>query len=169
LPYKYPPGPFTPGTNGVGTIASVGNDVWHFRPGELVLLSPHILATDNVAEPAQVLSGLTGISADSGPLLETWRDGTLAEYTLAPATAVPPADGSISIDALGTLGKLAVPFGGLLRGRLTPGEVLVVIGATGSFGSAAVLLGCALGAERVVAEAAVTNVGPPRRPSRAKK
>jgi len=121
------------------------------------------------AEPAQVLSGLTGISADSGPLLETWRDGTLAEYTLAPATAVPPADGSISIDALGTLGKLAVPFGGLLRGRLTPGEVLVVIGATGSFGSAAVLLGCALGAERVVAEAAVTNVGPPRRPSRAKK
>jgi alcohol dehydrogenase len=54
LPYQYPPGPFTPGTNGVGTIASVGNDVWHFRPGQLVLLSPHILATDNVAEPAQV-------------------------------------------------------------------------------------------------------------------
>jgi alcohol dehydrogenase len=71
--------------------------------------------------------------------------------TRLPATAVSPADGSISVDALGTLGKLVVPFGGLLRGRLTPGEVLVVIGATGSFGSAAVLLGCALGAERVVA------------------
>jgi alcohol dehydrogenase len=150
--YHYPPGPFTPGTNGVGTIVSVGADVWHFRPGQRVLLSPHILATDNVAEPAQVLSGLTGISADSGSLLEAWRDGTLAEYTLAPASAVSPVDDvAVSVDALGALGKFAVPYGGLLRGRLTPGEVLVVIGATGSFGSAAVLLGCALGAERVVA------------------
>ena len=31
------------------------------------------------------------------------------------------------------------------------GEAVVVIGATGAFGSAAVLLSCALGAERVVA------------------
>jgi alcohol dehydrogenase len=152
--YQYPPGPFTPGTNGVGIVVSVGSDVWHFRPGQRVLLSPHILATDNVEEPAQVLSGLTGISADSGPLLETWRDGTLAEYTLAPATAVSPVDDdTIPVDALGALGKLAVPFGGLLRGRLMPGEVLVVVGATGSFGSAAVLLGNALGAERIVAAA----------------
>jgi alcohol dehydrogenase len=60
-------------------------------------------------------------------------------------------DDQASVDALGTLGKLAVSFGGLLRGRLVPGEILIVIGATGSFGSAAVLLGCALGAERIVA------------------
>jgi len=46
---------------------------------------------------------------------------------------------------------LAVPFGGLIRGRLSPGETAVIIGATGNFGSAAVLLACALGAERVVA------------------
>lgn len=64
--YHYPPGPFTPGTNGVGTIVSIGSDVWHFHPGQRVLLSPHILATDNVAEPAQVLSGLTG----SVPILD---------------------------------------------------------------------------------------------------
>ena len=55
------------------------------------------------------------------------------------------------MDELGALGKLAVPYGGLLRGRFTAGEVIVVIGASGSFGSAAVLLACALGAERVVA------------------
>jgi alcohol dehydrogenase len=150
--YRYPSGPFTPGTNGVGTIIEAGTDVWHFRVGQRVLLSPYILASDNVAEPAQVLSGLTAISPDSGPLLETWRDGTLAEYTLAPITAISPVeDDQASVDALGTLGKLAVSFGGLLRGRLVLGEILIVIGATGSFGSAAVLLGCALGAERIVA------------------
>ncbi|WP_293381636.1 hypothetical protein [Phenylobacterium sp.] len=43
------------------------------------------------------------------------------------------------------------PLGGLLRGRLAAGETLVVNGATGYFGSSAVLLGLALGAERVVA------------------
>jgi alcohol dehydrogenase len=150
--YQYPPGPFTPGTNGVGVISDAGTDVWHFQVGQRVLLSPYILASDNVAEPAQVLSGLTAISADSGPLLAAWRDGALAEYTLAPITAISPVDDDrTSIDALGVLGKLAVSLGGLLRGRLAPGETLAVIGATGSFGSAAVLLGCALGAERIVA------------------
>jgi alcohol dehydrogenase len=150
--YHYPPGPFTPGTNGVGIIVNAGTDVWHFRAGQRILLSPYILASDNVAEPAQALSGLTAISADSGPLLEAWRDGTLAEYTLAPITAISPVDDDrISVDSLGALGKFAVSFGGLLRGRLAPGETLAVIGATGSFGSAAVLLGCALGAERIVA------------------
>jgi alcohol dehydrogenase len=41
--------------------------------------------------------------------------------------------------------------GGLLRGRLAAGETLVVNGATGAYGTAAVLLGIAMGAGRVVA------------------
>jgi alcohol dehydrogenase len=49
------------------------------------------------------------------------------------------------------LGKLVVPFGGLLRGRLRPGEVVIINGATGYFGSAALLLALAMGAARVVA------------------
>jgi hypothetical protein len=48
---------------------------------------------------------------------------------------------------LAALGKFAVPLGGLLRGRLRAGEILVANGATGYFGSAAMLLGLALGAE----------------------
>jgi alcohol dehydrogenase len=84
--------------------------------------------------------------------MKAWRDGTLAEFALAPVAAISLVeDEAIPVDRLGTLGKLAVPAGGLLRGRLAPGETLVVIGASGSSGSAAVLLGCALGAEKVVA------------------
>lgn len=44
-----------------------------------------------------------------------------------------------------------MPYGGLLRGRLAAGETLVVHGATGAFGSAAVLVGLAMGAGCVVA------------------
>jgi len=150
--YLYPKVPFTPGTNGAGTIAEVGDDVWHLGIGRRVVVSPYMIASENVEEPAQMLGGLTAISPDSEPFFTTWRDGTLAEYLLTPASAVTPVDdSSLSSDSLALLGRLAVPLGGLLRGRLSPGETAVVIGATGNFGSAAVLLACALGAERVIA------------------
>jgi alcohol dehydrogenase len=44
-----------------------------------------------------------------------------------------------------------VPFGGLRRGRLIAGETVVINGATGYFGSAAVLEALAMGASRAVA------------------
>lgn len=155
LPYWYPQGPFTPGTNGVGIVEAVGADVFHAVPGQRVALSPHLVAREIAEEPAQVLIGLTGISPDAGPMLAAWGDGTLAERVVMPASVVAPLDGldGIPAERLATVGKFVVPLGGLLRGRLAPGEALVVNGASGYFGSAAVLLGLALGAERVVAAA----------------
>jgi alcohol dehydrogenase len=153
LPYAYPSGPFTPGTNGVGVIEAVGSDVYHLKPGQRVAVSPHLVANEITGEPAQILIGLTAISADSGAMQALWADGTLKQLALMPASAVAPLDGleALSAERLAALGKFAVPLGGLLRGRLRAGEILVVNGATGYFGSAAVLLGLALGAERVVA------------------
>jgi hypothetical protein len=50
-------------------------------------------------------------------LMKAWRDGTLAEFALAPVAAISLVeDEAIPVDRLGTLGKLAVPAGGLLRG-----------------------------------------------------
>ena len=155
LPYWYPAGPFTPGTNGIGTVEAVGSDVYHLVPGQRVAVSPYLVANEMTDEPAQVLIGLTGISPDSGPMLAAWGDGTLAERVLMPASVLAPLDGldHLPAERLAALGKFAVPLGGLLRGRLAPGETLVVNGASGYFGSAAVLLGLAMGAERVVAAA----------------
>ena len=64
-----------------------------------------------------------------------------------------PIDGLDAFDAadLSVLPRFAVPYGGLLRGRLAAAETIVVTGATGAYGSAAVLLSLALGAGRVVA------------------
>jgi alcohol dehydrogenase len=47
------------------------------------------------------------------------------------------------------LNRAIVPYGGLKRGRLAAGETLVVNGATGAYGTAAVLLGLSMGAARV--------------------
>ena len=117
------------------------------------MLSPHFVAGENVEDPAQILIGLTAMGAGTAAMQADWRDGTLAEFALVPAATVTPAEGLDAVPAaqLAVLKRAIVPYGGLLRGRLTAGETLLVNGATGAYGIAAVLLGLALGAARVVA------------------
>lgn len=169
--YSPPPGAFTPGTNGVGVIEAVGRDVWHLKRGQRVVFSPHLVAGENVEEPAQMLIGLTAFGGGSAAIQADWPDGSLAEFALVPVATITPADGLDAIDAaqLAVLNRFIVPFGGLLRGRLAVGETLVVNGATGAYGTAASLLGAAMGAGRVVAAGrnaaaleAVARAGGPR-------
>src|ERR1700754_1638479 len=168
--YNPPPGPFTIGTNGIGVIEAVGRDVWHLKPGQRVVLSSHFVASENVEDPSQILIGLTS-SPEAAPVLNDWPDGTLAEYALMPVEAITPAEGLDQLDstALAAVGRCIIPFGGLTRGRLAAGETLVVNGATGAYGTAAVLLGVAMGAARVIAAGrhrnaleAVAQAGGPR-------
>ncbi len=150
--YNPPPGPFTIGTNGVGVVEAVGRDVWHLKPGQRVVLSSHFVAPENVEDAAQILIGLTS-SPDGAPVLADWPDGTLAEYALMPAAAITPAEGLDHIEAtqLVAIGRCIIPYGGLLRGRLAAGETLVVNGATGAYGTAAVLVAAAMGAAHIIA------------------
>jgi alcohol dehydrogenase len=151
--YNPPSGKFTPGTNGVGVIEAVGRDVWHLTRGQRVVFSPYFVSSENVEDPAQILIGLTAFGAGSAPVQADWRDGSLAELALAPVSTITPIEGldKIAAPQLAVLNRAIVPFGGLLRGRLVAGETLVVNGATGAYGTAAVPLGIAMGAGRVVA------------------
>jgi alcohol dehydrogenase len=153
LPYAFPPGPFSPGTNGIARIEAVGDGVFGFRKGQRVAVNPYWRADETVDEPEQVLIGLTGISAGSAPMLADFPHGTLRELAEFPASTLVALDGleTMASTRLASLGKFSVPFGGLRRGRLTAGETVVVNGAGGYFGSAAVLAALALGASRVVA------------------
>ncbi|UXU92333.1 zinc-binding dehydrogenase [Burkholderia sp. S-53] len=153
LPYAFPPGPFSPGTNGVGSIVAVGEGVFGLRPGQRVAVHPYWVADEAVAEPEQILIGLTGVSAASAPMLVDFPHGALREVAEFPASTVVSLDGLDDVPSarLAALGKFSVPFGGLRRGRLEAGETVAVNGATGYFGSAAVIAALALGASRVVA------------------
>ncbi|HWW06396.1 medium chain dehydrogenase/reductase family protein [Collimonas sp.] len=153
LPYAYPPSPFTPGTNGIGRIVAVGAGVQQFKPGQRVALNPYWIANEAVAEPPQVLIGLTAVSHDSAQMLEEFRHGSLREVADVPASTPLPLDGldHLSAERLALLAKFVVPFGGLRRGRLAAGETVAINGASGYFGSAAVLAALALGAAKVIA------------------
>jgi alcohol dehydrogenase len=156
LGYALPKAPFTPGTNGIGVVSAVGTGVFHLAIGQRVLLDPRLAANEQVAEPAQILIGLTamGASREVQALQSAWPDGTFAESAHMPAsllTPLPSALSQVPADRLLGMGRFAIPYGGFLRADLRAGETVVVNGATGCFGSAAVLLSVALGATRVVA------------------
>ena len=151
--YQVPGQPFVPGGNGVGIVEAVGEGVLHLQPRMRVVISSHLVSDENVREPAQMLLGLTALGEAAQRMQHLWPDGTMADYACVPASAVTAAEGLDRFDAaqLATTTRFIVPFGGLLRGRLAAGETVVVSGATGAFGSAAVMLALAMGAGRVVA------------------
>jgi len=116
------PLPFVPGTEFAGTVDAAAGDVTEFKPGMPVL-------------------GMT-------------RSGALAEYIAVPAAALKslppqiPFEAGASFQANYLTGLYALDA----RASLGPGEILLVLGAAGGVGIAAVQLGKLMGA-RVIAAA----------------
>ncbi|WP_034388712.1 NADPH:quinone oxidoreductase family protein [Deinococcus sp. YIM 77859] len=117
-----PPLPFTPGAEAAGVISAVGEGVTHLRPGQRAV-------------------AFTGT-------------GAFAERLLAPATAVLPLPDGLELEVAA---GLPLAYGTSMhaladRAGLKEGETLLVLGAAGGVGLAAVMIGRALGA-RVIAAA----------------
>ena len=155
VPYNLPPMPFVPGTNAIGQVVAAGDNVTNVRNGDRVFLSPHLRGDVPNLEPPQILIGLTAMAAAPAALAlqARWRDGVFAEIAHWPAACVTPLSELVDRPATELIGlaKLIVPFGGLQRSGLRGGDTIIVNGATGYFGSGAVMLAIAMGAGRVVA------------------
>ena len=105
------------------------------------------------ASPDTILQGWTYRTEAARPLHRYYHHGSFAEQMLTPTENVTPIGDIDAADAgrWTALGRLLVPFGGLLAGDLQAGETLVVNGATGGFGGAGVAVALAMGAGTVVA------------------
>ena len=155
VPYSLPPMPFVPGTNAIGRVIATGDNVTHVQSGDRVFLSPHLRGDVPDREPPQILIGLTAtVTTDAALALQArWRDGVFTEIAHWPAACITPLSGLEDRPATELIGlaKLIVPFGGLQRTGLRGGQTIIINGATGYFGSGAVMLAVAMGAGRVVA------------------
>jgi NADPH:quinone reductase len=122
-----PTPPYTPGLEYAGTVAWAGPDAG-FAVGERVLVDGF-------------LAGPRSSGAYRGY-------GGFASYAVAPAEAVHRIPGALSFDqACNLLGNYETAYHGLVtRGRLQPGETVLIHGASGSTGLAAVHLAKLLGA-----------------------
>jgi alcohol dehydrogenase len=155
VPYSLPPMPFVPGTNAIARVVAAGDNVTHVRSGDRVFLSPHLRGDVPDPEPPQILIGLTAtVTTPAAMALQArWRDGVFAEIAHWPAACVTPLAGLDDRPATELIGlaKLIVPFGGLQRTGLRGGDTIIINGASGYFGSGAVMLAVAMCAGRVVA------------------
>jgi alcohol dehydrogenase len=145
--------PIVPGSGGIGRVRAIGPDATRLAVGDWVFIDPTVRGRDDAVAPDIILQGLTAGSEAALGLQRYYHDGAFAEQVRVPTEnavpigAIEPADAGRWL----ALGKLLVPYGGLLAGRLLAGETLLVNGATGAFGSAGVIAGMAMGAGRIVA------------------
>jgi alcohol dehydrogenase len=112
------PMPFISGSDIAGEVVAVGAEVTRFRPGDRVVLNP--------VTP----EGMMGEEIQGG----------MAELARCPASHVIPIPDGVSFEqaaclpvAYGTARRML-----FTRGRLEPGETVLVLGASGGVGNAAV-------------------------------
>jgi alcohol dehydrogenase len=145
--------PIVPGPGAIGRVRATGPDATRLRPGDWVYCDPTVRSRDNAHSPDIALQGLTAGSEAGLHLQRYFRDGAWAEQMRLPTeNAIPIGDiDAKDADRWCALGTLLVPFGGFLAANLQAGEIALVNGATGSFGSAAVAVALGMGAQCVVA------------------
>lgn len=144
--------PFVAGTGAIGRVSALGSGTTELTIGDGVYCDPTLRARDGQGLAAISLQGLTAGDLSALPIQREYRDGSWAEKLRLPLENVVPV-GDIAAEDAGRwliLGTMLVPYGGLLSVQLAAGETVVVNGATGSFGSAAVAVALAMGAARVV-------------------
>ena len=118
---KLPPFPFSPGLAGAGRVSALGEGVDSLSLGQKVLVLPQF--------------------------------GTFAEKVSAPASFCFPVPDAMSSETAASFGLVyqTAYFALTDRGQFRPGETVLILGATGGVGMAAVQLARALGASRVIA------------------
>ncbi len=134
----FAPMPITPGSEGAGTVEAVGSQVSEFRKGDDVIVTPWIFPDRPYTDPPNLSVRIFGVSLD----------GCYAEFVAAPASALlrKPAALTFEEAASLTLTGTTAYRAAITRGNLRPGESLLVVGATGGIGIAAVQLARAVGA-----------------------
>lgn len=145
--------PIVPGPGAIGRVSAAGPDATRLRPGDWVYCDPTVRSRDGGLSPDIALQGLTG-GTDAGMRLQRYfHDGAWAEQMRLPTENAVPIGEIKQEDAARwcALGTLLVPYGGFLAAQLQAGEIVLVNGATGGFGSAAVAVALGMGAQCVVA------------------
>ncbi|MBR0931173.1 MULTISPECIES: quinone oxidoreductase family protein [Bradyrhizobium] len=144
--------PIIPGPGGIGRVRAIGPDATKLSVGDWVFCDPTVRSRDDVVAPDIALQGLTAAGPGGMRLQQHFRHGSFAEQMRVPTENVKRLGAITSEDATRwcALGTLLVPYGGFLAANLQPGETVLVSGATGNFGSAAVSVALAMGAACVV-------------------
>jgi alcohol dehydrogenase len=146
--------PLIPGAGAIGRVCALGPDAASLAVGDWVFCDPTVRSRDGMGAPTIVLQGVTAGDERGLRLQKYVHDGAWAERVRVPtenAISIGPIEKEQAAVWGAMLGRYLVPYGGFVAGDLRPGETVLVNGATGAFGSAAVGVALAMGASCVIA------------------
>jgi alcohol dehydrogenase len=145
--------PAIPGAGCVGRVRAMGPDATRLAVGDWVLCDPTVRSRDDAIAPDITLQGVSARGEGGMRLQKHFHDGSFAEQIMVPTENAKRLGQITDAEAMQwcVLGTMLVPYGGFLAAKLQPGETVLVSGATGNFGSAAVAVALAMGAACVVA------------------
>ena len=145
--------PIIPGCGAIGRVRAVGPDSTRLQAGQWVLCDPTVRSRDDALVPDIVLQGWSSRGEGGQRLMQFYHDGPFAQQMRLPTENAVPIGPLTDDEAARWCALLVclVPYGGLRRAGLLAGETLLISGATGNYGSAAVAVALAMGVERVIA------------------
>jgi len=137
-----PPLPHVGGTDGWGTVADVGPGVSGWTPGERVAIYPGLFC----GACEWCVRGESSACATYGVMGEQ-RWGAHAEFVAAAVRNLERIPQEMTPETLACLGGswLTAWRGLITAARLAFGETVLVVGASGAVGTAAITLACAAG------------------------
>lgn len=133
--------PVTPGSDGSGAVAALGEGVQSSSIGSQVVIDPQLGWSDETFQAARTSS-----------ILGTPVDGTFAEYVVVPAENVYPRPSGLSDDE-----AAAIPLGAMTayravftRGKITKDDVVLITGVGGGVQTFVLLFAKHAGARTIV-------------------
>lgn len=158
--------PMTIGHNGLGEVAEVGPGVHDLQAGDRVIVKTRLTCgsckycrsdREHLCVHHRVMGFLTLGKMRSGKaqvdLFRRYNDGLWAEYCRVPRLNLAKLQRDDDVDKFVAVIEISHGYRGLKRARLTPGETVIVNGATGVTGTGAVMAALAMGAGQVIAVA----------------
>jgi alcohol dehydrogenase len=155
-----PPLPAIYGLDSAGVVAQVGSQVRSgIKPGDRVYVNPGLSCGTCTAcrrgEPinctAYTFQGYFGFGPGSQQIYEDYPYGGFGQFLTAPAANLVTLPDSISFEQGARFGYLGTAYSALRKAQFSPGQTVLIDGATGTLGLGAVMLALAMGAAKVFA------------------
>lgn len=139
--------PHIPGADGAGEVAAVGAGLQDIQAGQRVVINANL----SCGRCPACLAGADNRCRDWHLLGETVK-GTYAQYVAVPAANVLPVPGDFDLAAAAaaSLAFLTAWHSLITRGRVLPGETVLIVGASGGVNTASIQVAHLTGARVIV-------------------